>query len=106
MVMLHIKLNGIMKCSNMVANILPTDPPLPPDPRGMGSIGQKSTFSEHGDVAYQNKRNHEFSNKIAIFLHAYPPPPMTIGDGVKIQLFQNMIMLHIKLKGTTNAALW
>ena len=33
MVLLHIKLIGIMKCSNMVANILPTDPP---DPRGMG----------------------------------------------------------------------
>ena len=31
MVILHIKLNGITKCSNMVANILPADPP-PPDP--------------------------------------------------------------------------
>ena len=32
MVMMHIKLNGITKCNNMVANILPTDPPN--DPRG------------------------------------------------------------------------
>ena len=31
---------------------------------------------------------------------------MTLGDGVKVQLFQNMVMLHIKLKGTTNAATW
>ena len=30
-VMLHIKLKGITKCSNMVANILQADPP-PPDP--------------------------------------------------------------------------
>ena len=37
-------------------NILPAaDPPIPlphpPDPWQMGSIGQKSTFSDHGDVA-------------------------------------------------------
>ena len=34
-VMLHIKLKGITKCSNMVANILAEDPPPPPptDPR-------------------------------------------------------------------------
>ena len=55
--MSHIKLNGIMKCSNMVANILPTDTPHAPDRRGIGSIGQKSTFSEHGHVAYQIKRD-------------------------------------------------
>ena len=36
------------ECSNMVANILPTDPP----PRPLG-LGQNSTFSEHGHVAYQ-----------------------------------------------------
>ena len=68
MVVLHIKLNGTMKSSNMVDNILPTDPP--PDPRGMGSIGQKSTFSEHGHVAYQIKGNHEFSIMMANILHA------------------------------------
>ena len=30
-----------------------------------------------------------------------PPPPLTLGWGhkVKIQLIQNMVMLHIKLKG-------
>ena len=33
-------------------------------------------------------------------------PPWTLGCGqkVKIQLYQNMVMLHIKLKGMTNAA--
>ena len=42
---------------------------------------------------------HEFSNMVANILHAYPSR-MTQGDGVKIQLFQNMVMLHIKLKRT------
>ena len=82
MVMLHIKLNGIMKCSNMVANILSADPH---DPRGMGSIGPMSTFSEHGHVAYQLKGNHEFSN--TKYDACIPLPAMTLGDGVKIQNF-------------------
>ena len=43
MVMFHIKLKGIMKCSDTVANILPADPPSPLT-FGMGSIGQKLTF--------------------------------------------------------------
>ena len=38
MVMLHIKLNGITKCSNMVANILSADPS--PDPRDQKVIIQ------------------------------------------------------------------
>ena len=32
----------------------------------------------------------------------HPPDPM--GQKVKIQFFQNMVMLHIKLKGITNTA--
>ena len=70
--MLHIKLNG-NKCSNMVANILPTDPP-PPNP-GDGSKGQNSTFSEHGHVTYQIKENQECSNMVANILTADPYPP-------------------------------
>ena len=34
--MLHIKLKGNMKGSNLVANVLPADHPLPHDPRGWG----------------------------------------------------------------------
>ena len=34
------------------------------------------------------------------------PPPDSRGQKVKIQLFQNNIMLHIKLKGIANAATW
>ena len=72
MVMLHIKSNGITKCSNMVANILPTDP-LHYDPIGMGSKGQNSTFSEQCHVAYQIQENHQCSNMAAHILHADHP---------------------------------
>ena len=63
-------------------------PPLP-------SIGQNSTFSEHGHVAYQ--------------IDPRPVPDPLGGlkgwdQKVKIQFFQNMVMLHIKLKGITDAA--
>ena len=50
-VRLHFKLNGMTKCSSMVANILPEDPFLT-----LG-IGQNSNFSEHGHAAYQIKGN-------------------------------------------------
>ena len=57
MVMLHINLKGITKCSSMVANILPTDPyPTTPHPTlGIESLGQSSICSEHGHVTYQIK---------------------------------------------------
>ena len=45
--------------SNIVVNILPT----PSVTLGMGSIGQKSTFSEHGHVAYHIVRNHEMQEQ-------------------------------------------
>ena len=44
--MLHIKLNGITKFSNTVANILPADRPLPYDPIGNGPKGQNSGFQK------------------------------------------------------------
>ena len=68
MVMLHIKLNGIMKCSNMVANILSADPSRP-----WRSKVQNSIFSEHDLVAYQIKGNHRCNNMIAnIFARRLP----------------------------------
>ena len=54
------------ECSNMVANILPADPP--PPALGKGSIGQNSTFSEHGLVAYQIKENLKCNNMDANIL--------------------------------------
>ena len=51
------------RCSNMIANISPSDPH---PTLGLGSKGQNSTFSEHGHVAYQIKGNHKCSNLVAI----------------------------------------
>ena len=44
----------------------------------------------------------------AIILFTAPPPPDPGGWGqkVEIQLFQNMVMLHIKSKGLAHAATW
>ena len=58
-------------------------PPIPPT-LGMGSVGQNSTFSEHGHVAYQIKENQECSNMVANNLLADTPNP---GDGVNRSKF-------------------
>ena len=84
------------ECSNMVANILPADPHIPPPALWTGSIGQNSTFSEHVHVAYQIKWDHKCSNMVA----------KGVWSKVQIQLFQNMVILHIKFNGITNAATW
>ena len=98
----------------MVANIFTRRHPT----LEVGSIDPISTFSEHGPVAYQIKGNHKCSNMVANILPADPPPPPTQpplprvpnprgwGQKVEIQLFQNMVMLHIKLKGMTHTATW
>ena len=90
----------------MVPNILSSDLPMSLPP----SVGLNSTFLEHGHVAYQIKGNHEFSNMVANNLHADPPPPPPppgpSGMGSKFQNStfseQNIVMLHIKLKGIMN----
>ena len=128
MVMLHIKFKGITKCSNMVANILPTDLY---DPRGWG---KNSTFSEHGHVAYQIKWKHKYSNMVANILpprgwgqnstfskqghvayqlkgmehrppckHIFSPHshPQPVGRIKRLNKIKNLnaIILHIKLSG-------
>ena len=62
-------------------------------------------FSEYVHVAYQIKGNDACSNMIANIMPA--DTPLTLWGGVKgskFELFQNMVMLHMKLKGSTNAA--
>ena len=41
---------------------------------------------------------------VATIFPANPLDPK--GQNIKIQLFQNMVMLYLKLKGITNAATW
>ena len=101
--MLHIKLKGITKCSNIVANILPADPP--PSTLGIRSIGQNLIYAEHGHVAYQIKGNHEMLQHGSKYFARRPShDPRRWGQKVKIQLFQNMVMLHIRLKGISTCS--
>ena len=83
-------------------------PYLPlPHPDTVGVNRSKFHFFKHGHVAFQVKENHKCSNMVPNILPAHPipspPPPPTLGMGSvgQIQLFQDMVMLHIKLKGTT-----
>ena len=80
----------------MVANILPTDPPTTPSTLRMGPIGQNSTFSEHGHIAYLIKWNHEMQQ--LGMQTPLPHDPRGWGQLVKIQHFQTNVTLHIKLK--------
>ena len=98
-------MKGNHKCSNMVANILPTDP----SPSALGVIRwiQNSTLSEHGHVAYQIKWNPKCSNMVANILPADPqppPPPPPKGSTGQNSTFENIVMLHIKLRGITNCS--
>ena len=65
---------------------------------------KKSTFSEHGHFAYRTECNREYSNMVANILPADTPPTLGWGQKVEIQLFQNMVMSHIKQNEITNAA--
>ena len=70
---------------------------------GGGAAAKNSTISEYGHVAYQIKGNDACSNMVAnIFPADHQPGPWGWGKKVKIQLIQNMGMLHIKLKNNTD----
>ena len=62
--------------------------------------------SEQCHVAYQIKGNHEFGSMVANIVPAVHPP-LDPGVGVKrskFDFFQNMVMLHVKLKGITKCS--
>ena len=94
MVMLHIKFIEIKKRSLMVATFSRRPPYIPTlEPKG-----QNSPLSELCHVAYRINGNHAMQQHGSkCFAHRTPPPPPTLGMGSKrpIQLFQNMVMLHI-----------
>ena len=81
MVMFHIKVIVITKCSNMVANILyfACRYPPPPLPPLLTQEVKRSKFyyffSEQYYVAYQTKGNYECSNSVANILPTDTPPP-------------------------------
>ena len=72
----------------------------PPPTLVVGSLGQNSTFSEYGHVG-----NHKMQQHGSEYFACRPSPtdPGNVVSRSKFN-FQNMFMLHIKLKGITNAA--
>ena len=84
----------------MIANILHAYP----SPIALGD-GSKLTFSEHGHVAYQIKGNHNCNNLVANLKPSDPLPHQTLWvKKSKFNFFQNMVMLHNKLKGMEHRA--
>ena len=81
MVMLHIKLNAITKCNNIVAKFV-------------GGFGQKVTiklFQNMVLLQIQLNGTMKFSNMVANSLPPDPPPATTLGgwdQKVKFQLFR------------------
>ena len=70
---------------------------------GVGSNVKIQTIATHSHIAYQIKGNQECSNIVG---NIWPADcnHYRQGQKVKIQILLNMVMLHIKLKGITNAA--
>ena len=80
--------------------------PSPSPTLGVGSTSQNSTYSEYGHAAFQIKGIQECSNIVEHISTAGPPAPLHPWGWChkfKSLLFQNMVMLHIKFKGITNA---
>ena len=102
MVIWHIKLKGITKCSSMVANILPATPSWP------CSWGQnvKIQLSEHSHVAHQIKGNRitRCSSMVANILPADPSLTLGMESIGQNSTFSEHVMLHINLKGITKCS--
>ena len=97
--MLHIKSNGIMKYSTMVADILPT-----PDPRGQKVENQ---LFQNNVMMHINLRESRMQQPGCNILPADSQPPhdpRRWDQKVKLNFLQIIVMLHIRLKGITNAA--
>ena len=101
--MLHIKLKGNHGCSNMVENILVRNPLQPP--LTMGVKRSKYFFTEYIHIKLNRFSSSETWQQI-FCLHTFFLPHSTLGMGlkIKIQLIENLVMLHMKLNMIAKAA--
>ena len=86
------QLNGIKKCSLMVANILPADTPL-----NLGVKLPKFNFFRTVSCCISNVREPRIQQHGSKYFASRPPPPpkhLRWGILVKNQLFLNMVTLH------------
>ena len=97
------KIKGNHRCSYMLEIILAGNPL--PSPLTLGSKGQNSIFIEHYHIKLNRFSNSEMWQQI-FCLYTFSLPHLTLGVGlkVKIQLIENMVMLHMKLKRIAKAA--
>ena len=77
------------------SKILPSDPT---PTLGMGSVGQKSTFSGHGHVVYQIKGNCECGNKQAYILSFRTPSTPWVGSKVR-NIFSESSHISYQING-------
>ena len=83
LVMMHIKLTGLTKCSNMAANVLPAVASPFPTTAGDGVKRSKFNFLEHSNVAYQIYWNHKMRQHGSKCFAGRPPSPLRQGMGFK-----------------------
>ena len=73
---------------------------------GGGAEAKIKLFSEYGHVAYQIKAEDPGSNMVANILPTDTPSTRGWVQKVKLYIFLEVVMLHIKLKLTTLTATW
>ena len=97
------QIKGNHSSSNMVENILAGNPLRPP--LTLGVKRSKIVFTEFYHIKLNRFLNSETWQQI-FCLHTFSLPHSTLGVGlkVKIQLIENMVMLHMKLNRITKAA--
>ena len=97
------QIKGNHGCNNMVENIYARNP-LPP-PLTLGFKRSKLFFTEYYHIKLDRFSNSETWQQI-FCLHTFSLPHSTLGVGlkVKIQLIENMVMLHMKLNRIGKAA--
>ena len=97
------RIKGNHGCSNMVENILAGNP-LPP-PLTLGVKRSNLIFTEYYHIKLNRFSDSETWQQI-FCLQTFSLPHSTLGVGlkVKIQLIENMVMLHVKLNRIAKAA--
>ena len=90
------QIKGNHGCSNMVENILARNPLQPP--LTLGVKRSKLFFTEYYHIKLNRFSNSETWQQM-FCLHTFFLPHSTLGVGlkVKVQLIENMVMLHMNL---------
>ena len=104
---LHIKLKGITNAATW-KQIFYQQILIPPPPTiGVGVKRSKFNFLRTWSCCISNYMESRMQQHGSKYFARRPPNwPWGWGQKIKIQLFQNMVMLHIKLKRTINATTW